>query len=236
VGISNCVVTLANYRGNPCIQGRWTHVRHAQKGEEGNFHAHVFDTLDCACLDTTLNPVTCQYGPGTLSHGICNGQNASAGPYPPRAGANKIAFTGVGDWSCETGGRKPRACLFRVDIEDRGEPGNSRALSQKSGRTPDRYRIRIWVLTDAELAELNGSGADPYLLHFRNCISACNGIGYQDGVCGARSCSGSDCNGSATTGTITFPGGCPVRSPNVDDGGELQRGNEQIHPMIKSCD
>jgi hypothetical protein len=242
VGNKVCAIdtTLPNYwLGNPCIHGRWTHVRHQQGGGEGNFHARFFDTLDCACLDTNLNPSTCQYGQGTVVNGICNPDNRCYGPEPRKAPANKIAFTGVGDWTCEKGGREPRSCLFRVDIEDRGEPGNAHALAadKKACREPDRYRIRIWVLTDAEKAQLNnGSGADPYLIHFRDCISACNGIDFRDGVCGPNTCSGDTCNGSGTSGTITFPGGCPVRTPNVDDGGELLHGNHQIHPSIKSCD
>src|SRR5262249_51915727 len=57
--------------GNPCIHGRWTHVRHQQGGGEGNFHARFFDTLDCACLDTNMNPTTCQYGTMTIVNGVC---------------------------------------------------------------------------------------------------------------------------------------------------------------------
>jgi len=96
------------------------------------------------------------------------------------------------------------------------------------------------------LAELNGAGPDPFLLHFRNCIAACNGIDFQDGT----NDDGNDCNGNpnrcsstdsctaganGNTGTITFPGGCPVRLPNINDGGELKNGNHQIHPQIKAC-
>ncbi len=241
VGNKVCVIdtSLTNYfLGNPCIHGRWTHVRHQQGGGEGNFHARFFDTLDCACLGTNLD-ANCHYNAGSVVNGVCNPGDRLSGPEPRRAPSNKIAFTGVGDWTCEKGGREPRSCLFRVDIEDRGEPGNDHVLDlgHKTGRTPDRYRIRIWVLTDSELNQLrSGSGADPYLIHFRDCISACNGIDYRDGVCGPTSCSGSTCDGSGTTGTITFPGGCPVRTPNIDDGGELLHGNHQIHPAILSCD
>jgi len=92
------------------------------------------------------------------------------------------------------------------------------------------------VLTEAELAELNGAGPDPFLLHFRNCISACNGIDYQDGLCGPNHCSGDPCNGAGAVGVIVFPGGCPVPTPTIDDGGELLHGNHQIHPSIKACD
>jgi hypothetical protein len=65
---------------------------------------------------------------------------------------------------------------------------------------------------------LNGSGPDKWLLNFRNAISACNGINVQDGA-------------SVPNGTAAFG----VRAPDVDDGGELERGNHQIHPMIKQC-
>jgi hypothetical protein len=78
------------------------------------------------------------------------------------------------------------------------------------------------------LAQLNGAGPDRFLVNFRTCISACNGINVRDGVDIANTCGG--------TGTITFSGGCPVRNPDIDDGGELERGNHQIHLSIKSCD
>jgi hypothetical protein len=239
VGDRICIVLTNFTLGNPCIHGRWTHIRHGSGGDgrEGSFHARFFDTLDCACLGTNLD-ANCHYTAGTVVNGICNDHDRCLGPYPRRAPANKIAFTGVGDWTCEKGGRIPRSCLFRVDIEDRGEPGNDHTLDlgHKPCRIPDRYRIRIWVLTETELAELNGAGPDPFLLHFRNCISACNGIDYQDGLCGPNHCSGDTCTGAGTTGTITFPGGCPVPTPTIDDGGELLHGNHQIHPSIKACD
>jgi hypothetical protein len=236
--------SLPNYfLGNPCIHGRWTHVRHVKGGLEGNFHARFFDTLDCACLDVAFNEQTCQYGPLSVEHGICG--DRSTGPLPRPAGANKIAFTGVGDWACANGRREGRACLFRVDIEDRGEPGNAHALASngKENRVPDRYRIRIWVLSDAELAQLNGAGPDQYLINFRNAISACNGLTYRDGgIIGqcnaANTCISNDSctSGGPATPTIMFPGGAPVRLPNIDDGGEMLHGNHQIHPAIKDCD
>jgi len=247
VGNKVCVIdtSIPNYfLGNPCIHGRWTHVRHVKGGLEGNFHARFFDTLDCACLDTTYNPQTCEYGPLSVVHEICG--DRSTGPLPRPAGANKIAFTGVGDWACANGRREGRACLFRVDIEDRGEPGNAHALASngKQNRVPDRYRIRIWVLSEAELAQLNnGGGADPYLIGFRNAISACNGLTYRDGgVIGqcdaANTCASTDSctSGGPSSPLIMFPGGAPVRLPNIDDGGEMLHGNHQIHPAIKNCD
>ncbi len=233
VGDRICTVLTNFFLGNPCIHGRWTHVRHEQGGLKGNFHARFYDTLDCACLDTNVTAVTTNipgvdgaanqtyvnlvYGPGTVVGGRCNPGNRVLGPEPRPAPANKIVFTGVGDWADPNGHRAPRSVLFRVDIEDRGEPGGSHP---KGGTPPpDRYRIRIWVLSSTELQELNGSGPDRYLINFRNAISACNGINVQDGA-------------SVPNGTAAFG----VRAPNIDDGGELERGNHQIHPAIMPCD
>jgi len=213
VGEGNCVVG-ANLNGNPCIHGRWTHVRHAQGGLKGNFQARLFDTLDSACLDTNIGPGG-YYGPGTLTNGICYPDDRVAGPGRPKAPANKIAFSGIGDWS-DGGQREPRSALFRVDIEDRGEPGGSHPGG--GAPPPDRYRIRIWLLTDAERMELNGAGPDSSLVNFRNAISACNGVSIRYGA---------DLpNGAAAFG---------VRPPDIDDGGELQRGNSQIHPAVMPC-
>jgi hypothetical protein len=249
VGNRVCTIdtSIPNYfLGNPCIHGRWTHVRHVKGGLEGNFHARFFDTLDCACLDTNFNAQTCEYGTNTVVNGICG--DRSTGPLPRPAEANKIAFTGVGDWACPNGRRERRACLFRVDIEDRGEPGNAHALAsnKKENRVPDRYRIRIWILSDDELQQLQGrnaNGDDQYLLDFRNAISACNGLNYRDGgVIGQcddvnRCVSDDSCtSGGPTSPLIMFPGGAPVRLPNIDDGGEMLHGNHQIHPAIKNCD
>jgi len=210
------VVTTDFLLGNPCIHGRWTHVRQAHGGLDGNFHARFYDTLDCACLDTNVGPGGV-YGSGTVLNGICNPGDLASGPGPSQAPANKVAFTGVGDWVDSNGGRTPRSVLFRVDIEDRGEPGGS----HPKGATPppDRYRIRIWILSGGEIAALNGSGPDNYLINFRNAIAACNGVDVRDGA-------------DVPNGTAAFG----VRGPDIDDGGELQRGNHQIHPAVKPCD
>jgi len=125
-----------------------------------------------------------------------------------------------------------------VDIEDRSEPGGFHPGGAKP--PADRYRIRIWVLTPEECAELHGAGPDAGLLHFRSAIASCRGTAIQDGVlngCNANDCSGDICTGLGTVGTIKFgTGNCPVRKPNIDDGGPLQNGNHQIHPQIKPCD
>jgi len=226
---------VENIIGNVCIHGRWTHVRH-NGGVEGNFHARFFDTLDCACLAVDLNACGL-YSPGISSNNVCNPGDRIAGPEPRRAPANKIVFTGVGDWAVENGRRTPRSVLFRVDIEDRSEPGGYFPGGAKP--PADRYRIRIWVLNSTECMELHnapGSG-DPGLLHFRSAIAACYGIHLRDGVesqflpnnCGNPA-------GRMFFGGCGEPAGRCVRLPDIDDGGELEHGNHQIHPTIKPCD
>jgi hypothetical protein len=214
VGQSTCVVSSDPLTGNPCIHGRWTHVRHGQGGELGNFHARVFDTLANASLDTNVGSGGV-YGAGTLVNGVCNPGDRLSGPGQPKAPANKIVFTGLGDWADPNGRREPRSVLFRVDIEDRGEPGGSHPGGAKPA---DRYRIRIWVLSDVELSELQGGGQDPKLTAFRTAIAACNGLNVRDGS-------------DVPNGTAVFG----VRAPDIDDGGELQRGNQQIHPAVMQC-
>jgi hypothetical protein len=191
-----------------CIHGRQTYVRHIKGGLVGNFQARSFDSLMCACLGCPENP-----GSGVIVDGLCNPGDRTCGPEPRRAPANKIAFSGVGNYTLTNGRRTPRSVLFRIDIEDRSEPGGSKP----GGATPpaDRYRIRIWVINDADKAQY---GQD--LCGFRQAIAASKGnVAIQDGAPGAL--------GSAVFG---------VRGPDIDDGGELERGNHQIHPMIKECD
>jgi hypothetical protein len=69
VGNKICTVTEDFYLGNPCIHGRWTHVRHQQGGLRGNFHARYYDTLDCACLDTNTTTQASGFGYNNLVYG-----------------------------------------------------------------------------------------------------------------------------------------------------------------------
>ena len=136
------------------------------------------------------------------------------GPEPRSASANKICFSGVGDISTDGGKRDVRSALFRVDIEDRSEPGGDNL----KGRNPaDRYRIRIWILTDDELDSLNDE--EDQLLDFRQKIA---------------------CSEDSTVTTDGAPGDLGsavfnVRAPDIDDGGEMDSGNHQIHPTVKEC-
>jgi hypothetical protein len=193
-----------------CIHGRLTHVRHIKGGLRGNFQARSFDSLMCACLGCPEDP-----GAGVTVDGLCNPGARICGPEPRSAGANKIAFSGVGNYVLTNGRRTPRSVLFRVDIEDRSEPGGSKPGGAKA--PADRYRIRIWVLTPQELALLNNP--NNRLCAFRQAIAANEtNVVIKDGAPGPL--------GSAVFG---------VRAPDIDDGGELERGNHQLHPMIKEC-
>ncbi len=191
-----------------CIRGNWTHVRHGN-GAEGNFHARSFDSLMCACLGCPDDPNS-----GIVVGGLCNPGDRECGPEPRKAPANKICFSGIGNYAVSGGKRAERSVLFRVDIEDRGEPGNSKKASEAPA---DRYRIRLWVLTDAEVIQLNNP-ADR-LLAFRKAVACSpNSAAVKDGA-------------NVPNGTAVFG----VRPPDVDDGGLLEGGNHQIHPAKKEC-
>ena len=170
--------------------------------------------------------------------GICDPVDPIHGSGHHLRPANKIAFTGIGDWADPGGRRNQRVALFRVDIEDRGEPGGSKPLG---GNPPaDRYRMRIWLLTDDELLRLRNpadglleipSGCASCTTVSRNAIRACVGLTFKDGVCGPNACAANP-NGQTC---FELPGSIPVRLPDIDDGGELKNGNEQIHPQLKPC-
>src|SRR5207247_2295310 len=119
-----------------CIAGEWTHVRHIRKGLFGNFHARNFDSLECACLPCPENPDV----QGVVG-ALCNPGDRICGPEPRRAPANKICFSGAGNYAPTNGPRAGRSVVFRVDVEDRSEPGGTNGPPP-----PDRYRIRIWFV------------------------------------------------------------------------------------------
>jgi hypothetical protein len=207
-----------------CIHGRWTHVRHMKGGLQGNFHATTFDSLMCACLDYTTNRGNLTPAPNPKFGELCNADSKKGGPGPePRpASANKITFTGVGNYANPNGRRQGRVVLFRVDIEDRSEPGGYHPGGQKA--PPDRYRIRLWELTEVELRQLN----DPadQLCDMRRAIAASTDNVWQtDGAMDLNT------GKPVANGTAVFG----IRAPNVDDGGALTHGNHQLHPEIKPC-
>ena len=85
--------------------------------------------------------------------------------------------------------RESRSVVFRVDVEDRSEPGGTNGPPP-----PDRYRIRIWFV-----APDTSDG-----LTLRQEVACANPI----------------------TEEVT------ASTPDIDDGGDLIRGNQQIHPPL----
>jgi uncharacterized repeat protein (TIGR01451 family) len=95
------------------IQGNWQHDR---KAHNGTLHAKSYNSLVCAF-------------------------DKGAGPDHPVVNANKACFSGVADYN-PTNGKKTILVAFRVEVEDRGEPGKD-----------DRYRMRVWIPTSTETSD-----------------------------------------------------------------------------------
>jgi len=225
--------------GSACIKGEWTHVRHIRPGLNGNFHARTFDSLECACLgcqhcvddpsigcNTNLDCPTgicgsplCPPAAGNQTMAVkgvlCNDGDRICGPEPRRAPDNKICFSGVGDYALSSGKRTRRAVVFRVDVIDRGEPGGT-----VKSPPPDHYRMRMWLVDQTaghgDLGDPDKQGTDAYNLRM---AVAC-GAPFNDGVPSFTSVNDEQ--------LAAIP-------PDIDDGGELDHGNHQIHPMIKDC-
>src|SRR5213078_5150535 len=100
----------------------------------------------------------------------------------------------VANSSPTNGRRESRSVVFRVDVEDRSEPGGTNGPPP-----PDRYRIRIWFV-------------DPDT---------------SDGLTLRREVACADPTTEELTATSAS-----VPTPDIDDGGDLIRGNQQIHPPL----
>jgi hypothetical protein len=110
------------------VQGSWTHSR---KKRKGSFHALDYNSLVCGC-------------DGVFDGELCNPDDRDPGPEPRPAPANMACWSGIGDFN-PTNGRRTIRVAFRVEVEDRSEPGGPQ------GSDPvDVYRIRIWVPGDGE--------------------------------------------------------------------------------------
>jgi hypothetical protein len=183
-----------------CISGELQHNRHLTMNSlvgvlhaSGNGSEHDFDSLLCACLP-------CDLSSGVVGE-LCNPGDRNCGPTPPAAPANKICFSGVGDYT-DTTGQKTVKAVFRVDIEDRGQ-----------GQLPDRYRIRIWLL---------GTDCRPFG------PDSTDGLALRFYVSADAALIGS----VTTTEDLRNPTG--AGAPDIDDGGDLTQGEEQIHPQTGS--
>ena len=188
---------------SPCISGEWEHNRHLKQNSlvgvlhaSGNGRVHQFDSLLCACLPCDENPNAV----GVVGS-VCNPGDKVCGPLPRRAPANKICFSGVGDYTF-TAGNKTVKAVFRVDIEDRSE-GNSQA----STPPPDRYRIRIWLLDPSCGRNPDPNSAQAMAIRFAASADP------------------------ATISTLSTTEQLKVNiAPDIDDGGDMTQGNHQIHP------
>jgi hypothetical protein len=118
--------------GDEAIQGNWTNMR--KPAGSGSFHATDFNSLVCGC-------------DGVLDGQLCNDRDRGPGPFPPPAPANLICFSGTGLYN-ETSGQRTIEVAFRVDAEDRSQPGGG-----TKNNPPSVYRIRIWIPTGTETAE-----------------------------------------------------------------------------------
>jgi cysteine-rich repeat protein len=112
------------------IQGNWQHSR---KGRKGSFLAKDYNSLVCGC-DGEFNGV------------LCNPDGGPGGPEPRPAPANMACFSGIGSLN-NTSGRRTTRVAFRVEVEDRSEPGVGKSLPD------DVYRIRIWIPEQGETVD-----------------------------------------------------------------------------------
>lgn len=225
--ITNCETGEGTGFWNACIRGEYQHVRHMKGGRRANFHAasngnvHQFDSLACACLpcdqfetsspwadgNLTCHPADRTYtnlGDTATVEGLCNPGDRACGPEPRKAPANKIAFSGVGSYTESKGKKVENSVVFRVDIEDRGEPGNAHSISRNGkNKKIDRYRMRMWKIT--------GDPDSLYNRALRVAVAVTDAA--DERVLAELPC-----------------GQGPTPEPDIDDGGDLDRGNRQIHP------
>jgi hypothetical protein len=138
-------------------------------------------------------------GENPVVDGVCNPDDRKngCGPMPRPAPANKICFSGQADYTLSKG-KKTEQVVFRVDIEDRSEPGGGHPGGAVA--PPDRYRIRMWFLGRPE------TDTQAEVLALR-CAVACD-------------------SNHVTTEVVATS-----LAPDIDDGGDLDRGNHQIHPV-----
>ena len=230
-GAPDCSKGLAGGFYNPCIRGEYQHVRHIKGGPRSTFHAasngreHDFDSLACACLpcDTfdlstpvwptsnlSCHPQDRTYnGDGIIENGLCN-TDTICGPEPGKAPANKICFSGVGDYTLSNDRKTENKVVFRVDIEDRGQPGGAHPISKANKlNATDRYRMRMWIINPLDIDTAP-------ILALREAVACKNA--HIEVVAGTLPC------GQLINGRTSVP------EPDIDDGGDLDSGNRQIHP------
>jgi hypothetical protein len=125
------------------IQGNWTNTRKAPGN--GSFHATAFNSLVCGCDESGGSELGSN---ASLNGTLCNGKTKDRGPFPPSAPANLICFTGTALYS--ESGTRDTLVAFRVDAEDRSQPGGGK---NPKNDPPSRYLVRIWIPGVGETAE-----------------------------------------------------------------------------------
>jgi hypothetical protein len=124
------------------IRGQWQYTRKNSNGPGnlGTFHASDYNSLMCGCDDGSGGPGVIGTGPGNKI-GLCNPGDRDTGPEPRPAPANVACFTGVGTLSPPSLGKRTTPVAFRIQVEDRGEPG----AGKNAGPSNDVYHIEIWI-------------------------------------------------------------------------------------------
>ena len=206
------------------IQGNW---QYSEKKRGISIKATDFNSLVCGCESCSSSG---QFQ-ASLDGQFCNANDLQCGPGKPNAPANIGCFSGVGNYSPNPG-KKSTMVAFRVNVEDRGEPGSGQNASctglgvpltcctgSGTGNCDDVYRIQIYVPSGgADNAKALAAAA---CCTDNGIVKHCVGGSNPGALC---STNGGQCLGGGTcTGT--------VRAPNVDDGGPLIHGNIQIHPQ-----
>ena len=97
-------------------------------------------------------------------------------------------------------------CVFRVDLEDHGEPGGR--FPKGGSPPPDRYRMRMWFIHG-----LSPDSASVKAL--RDAVACHNPL--DERVETMLPCA------------QKLQGSSAVPAPDIDDGGDLDHGNQQIH-------
>jgi hypothetical protein len=222
IGVATPFDTGPEGIGSACIKGEWTHVRHIRPRLNGNFHARTFDSLECACLsclhcagDPTLG---CQIDKDCTDQG-------TTGPCNVDSGLGVIgAECNPDDRIC---GPEPRRApdnkICFSGVGDYALTSGKRAKrlvvfrvdiidrGEPGGTNgpppPDRYRMRIWLVDQTAghpaLGNPDSQNSDAHAL--RMAVACAN----------------------ATVEAVN------AITPDIDDGGDLFRGNHQIHPSLK---
>jgi len=221
---------------SPCIRGQWEHNRHyLGKGNivdslvVDNAHSNtpkgIFDMVKCACLACCDESVSA----ARAGEVLCNPDNRICGPEPRRAPANAIIFSGVAEYKAGNPGNGKGSSswyVFRVYVEDRSEPGGAHPKGQTS--PSDVYCFQAWKITGSFTDTVNDA------VDLRRAIAE-EGCAWISSPRAFGSLPPSEARvisyikpGATTPTTYT------IGTPDINDIGPLDRGNQQIHPSTSA--